>query len=316
MFHFLSKYNTILNMKKNIKVSIIVPVYNTAKYLHQCLDSIKNQSLREIEIICINDGSVDNSLEILNGYAKEDSRFIILSQKNQGQATARNKGIQISNGQFIGFVDSDDFIEHTMFEKLYKNATENNSDITMCCIKTLSDATGEIDQADPYMTLDLFPKELNNKVFNHSHTSDFIFRICVMPWNKIYKRDFLLKNNILFPEGLFFEDNVFFYSSFFQAKRISLIKQKLYIYRKASETSTTYGDDAKKLDFFEIFEIIESFLKENDFYTDLEDYYRTYKKNTLIYWYKKITNKKTKQEYFNKLTNLYNDIDQIMQTNL
>lgn len=294
-------------MNSNIKISIIVPVYNTAKYLHQCLDSLKNQTLSEIEIICVNDGSTDNSLEILNEYAKKDSRFIVIKQKNQGQSVARNLGIKTAKGQFIGFIDSDDYADHTMFEKLYLNALENDSDITMCSINVLNEKTGKLSSCDPYMTLDLFPDEFNNKAFKYTETSKFLFRICVTPWNKIYNRKFLLKEQLFFPEGLFFEDNVFFYSSFMQAQKISLIRDKLYFYRKSSETSTTMGDDRKKLDFFPIFEKIEEFLKEKDLYNEFEEYFNTHKKNTLIYWYKKLNNAKTKEEYQKKLTKQYND---------
>lgn len=292
-------------MKNNIKVSIIVPVYNTAKYLPKCLDSVKNQTLKDIEIICINDGSTDNSLDVLNKYSQEDSRFVILMQENQGQSVARNTGIKLAKGEYIGFVDSDDYIELTMFEKLYENANQNKADISMCCISTFDE--NNTYPNDPYMTLDLFPKEFEHKTFDFNSTSNFLFRICVTPWNKIFKKNFLLNNIIFFPEGLFFEDNVFFYESYFKAKKISLLKEKLYNYRKASSTSTTYGADIKKLDFYGIFEKIETILKDLNLYKEYKEYFSTHKKNTLIYWYKKLNDKKVKKEYAKRFKVIYNE---------
>lgn len=295
-------------MKNNIKVSIIVPIYNTGKYLPKCLDSLKNQTLQEIEILCINDGSTDNSLEILNRYKKEDSRFKIINQENQGQSVARNNGIKAAKGHYIGFIDSDDYADHSMFEKLYKNALEYNSDIAMCSITILNEKTGLLSASDPYMTLDLFPKEFEKRAFKYTETSDFIFRICVTPWNKIYKREFLSSKSIMFPNNLNFEDNVFFYETFMQADRISLTKEPLVIYRRESETSYTFGkQDNKKLDFFKVFDKIEEFLKEKNLYNEFEDYFQTYKKNTLIYWYKKLTTKQIKDEYQRKFNSLYNE---------
>ena len=294
-------------MKEKIKISIILPVYNTAKYLCLCLDSLKKQTLKDIEIICINDGSTDNSLDILKSYQENDSRFKILTQNNQGQSSARNRGIQEAKGEYIGFVDSDDYIEQTMFEKLYHNALINDSDITMCDINTFEDKEPIKFQNDPYMTLDLFSKEFDNITFNYSSTSKFLFRICVTPWNKVYKRNFLINYNISFPEGLFFEDNAFFLETHLKANKISIIREKLYNYRKVSTTSTMNGSDLKKLDFYKVFELMEDTLKKQNIYEKYKDYFLTHKKNTLIYWYKKLNDTNVKAEYSDKFKSLYDE---------
>ena len=116
---------------ENISLSIIVPVYNVENYLIRCLDSLVNQTLKEIEIICINDGSKDNSLNILEEYAKKDSRIIILNQENAGLSAARNAGMEIAKGEYIGFVDSDDWVDLDFFEKLYIAAKNNDCDIAV-----------------------------------------------------------------------------------------------------------------------------------------------------------------------------------------
>ena len=106
------------------KISIIIPVYNTEKYLHECLDSVINQTLKDIEIICIDDGSADNSYQVLQGYADKDSRFVILQQENKGAGRARNNGLKNATGEFVAFLDSDDYYaDNTVLEKLYNSAT-------------------------------------------------------------------------------------------------------------------------------------------------------------------------------------------------
>ena len=119
-------------MSKDIKVSIIIPVYNVEQYLPKCLDSIINQTLKDIEIICINDGSTDNSLSILKEYASKDDRMIIIDKENKGQGIARNLGIKKAKGKYIGFVDPDDWVDIQMFEKMYNQAQKLNSEIVIC----------------------------------------------------------------------------------------------------------------------------------------------------------------------------------------
>ena len=111
------------------KVSVIIPIYNTEKYLKECLNSVINQSLVDIEIICINDGSTDNSIEILNEFKKQDGRISVISQDNQGQAVARNKGLSLANGEYIYFMDSDDILDLTALEKVYSLSKENDLDL-------------------------------------------------------------------------------------------------------------------------------------------------------------------------------------------
>lgn len=290
-----------------MKISVIVPVYNTGKYLEKCLESLINQTLKDIEIICIDDGSSDNSPEILKKFAQKDGRIKIITQKNQGQSVARNAGVRGSQGEYIGFIDSDDWADLEMFEKLYSNAKTYDSDVAMCSINVFNAQTVEFTDKDPYMTLDLFDKSFENRAFNYRDVLGFLFRICVVPWNKIYKREFLTENDIFFPEGIFFEDNVFCTEVLIKSKSISIIKEPLVFYTRASETSTTTGDDVKKLDFFKVFELEEKLLKDAGLYEEIEDYFLETKKNTLIYWYKKLKDEKVKSEYYNRFIDLHKD---------
>lgn len=297
-------------MENNIKVSIIIPVYNTSMYIDKCLNSLISQTLKEIEVICVNDGSTDNSMEILQKFASIDKRVIIINQENQGQSVARNAGIKIAKGEYIGFIDSDDWADEKMFEKLYCNAKELDSDITMCSISVFDEKTGKFNTNDPYMTLNLFPRTFKDKAFNYKDCLDFLFRICVTPWNKIYKNNWLQEKSLKFQEGINFEDMIFSVGTLIKANRISLIDEPLVIYRKASQTSYSVGNyhqDYKKMDFFTVFEQIEKTLKENRVYDLFKDYFAFYKRNNLIYWYEKIEDKGVKKQYYKKLVKTYPD---------
>ena len=119
------------------KISVIIPVYNVERFLKKCLESVINQTLSDLEIICINDGSTDKSLSILNSFAQKDNRIIVINQDNQGQSCARNAGLSIATGKYIGFVDSDDWIDLDFYEKLYNTAKKYNADIAAAGIKRL-----------------------------------------------------------------------------------------------------------------------------------------------------------------------------------
>ena len=284
---------------EDIKVSIVVPVFNTSKYLRQCLESIINQTLRDIEIICVDDGSNDNSLNILKEYQQHDSRIKVLTQKHKKQGAARNYGISVASGEYIGFVDSDDWCELDMFEKLYKRAKETDSDITMCAVTTFNDNnSNEYSKSNTYANLDIFPKEFFNRVFSPTDTLDFFMDICVYPPNKIIRRELINSNNIKFPEGINnYEDGAFFFNTWFYASRISLIKFYGYYYRMYSDTSTSYSDDYNKLQIFKAFDEKQKILKCHGVYKKLSKNFKSCKRKNIILWGSKITNKPVKCLY-------------------
>ena len=180
--------------KNHISVSVIVPIYNVELFLADCLDSIVNQTLQNIEIIAINDGSTDRSAEILEQYAQKDKRIKVITQENKGLSAARNVGINEAQGEFISFVDSDDWIDPAFLEKLYQAATAQEADIACCGIYWYG-PEGKVTWIYEYpeASIALTLKEKLDK-----------FRIPV--WNKIYNRQKLIKNNLFFREGVRFED--------------------------------------------------------------------------------------------------------------
>ncbi len=174
------------------KVSVIIPVYNVEKYLQQCLDSIINQTLADIEIICINDGSTDSSLAILEEYAKKDARIKVINSENKGSSAARNIGMEAAKGDYIGFIDSDDWIDSNFYETLYNAAISKNADIA----RTFYDYNylDRVEEEKYFNDIVRAAVEKNRDLKINEHN--------VVIWNAIYKSELLKLNNIRFPEDL------------------------------------------------------------------------------------------------------------------
>ena len=187
-----------------VKVSVVIPFYNVEDYFEECISSIVNQTLDDMEIICINDGSADNSLKILEGYANSDNRIKIVSQENKGASASRNQGIKLSEGEYIYFMDSDDILELNALEELYKFSESNNLDILIFKMMSFNDETGE-KYAIKYYDMP-FLKPFNQKVFNYKDIGVDALRMAVSPPGKFFKRDLI--KPIEFLEGYIFEDNL------------------------------------------------------------------------------------------------------------
>ncbi len=251
------------------KISIIIPFQNVENYITKCLSSVVNQTLKDIEIICINDGSKDESYTIVEDFAKNDNRITILNtNKPSGQAHARNLGLKVASGEYIGFVDSDDWIELDMFEKMYNKAKSEYTDITMCQAKLYDDKTNEFSQTDYYDLKNL--EKFGNSVFSPYDAKDEILNINVVLWNKIYKREFLEQIGETFPEGYIYEDLPFFFGTFLKAKRINIIWESLYYYRRNRKFSTMQNADKKIYDRIPMVSLTYNKLKEAEFYKEKE----------------------------------------------
>lgn len=203
------------------KVSVIVPVYNVEKYLKRCLDSLINQTLSDIDIICINDGSKDSSLQILEQYAQKDSRIVIYNQENSGLSVARNTGLEHASGEYIGFVDSDDWVDLDFYEKLYNSAKNNNADIAV------ADFIREHQNKKP--------KRLKLKEEKIYTTPEDKFMICKVHregcvWNKIYRTEFIHSINLKFVPKMYYEDRDFTIRSLYFSKKLVTTPNTYYRY--------------------------------------------------------------------------------------
>ena len=256
-------------MKKPI-ISVIVPVYNVEKYLAKCLDTILAQTFSNIEIICVNDGSTDNSRKILAQYAQKDSRVKIVDKKNGGLSSARNAGMKVAQGEFYSFIDSDDWIDETMLEKMYKSMVSLNTDITVCAVHQYDETKQKIDDTNPYYTLGYFDECFDNKAFSYVETKPFLLDVCVMAWNKLYRKSFIDECQAEFPDGLIFEDGPFFFSIFFKTKRVSIVRDFLYYYRINRKGSIVQKAGKKFLNVIDVVELMYNKIKDIPDYEDVK----------------------------------------------
>ena len=228
----------IKNVDKNPLISIVVPIYNVEKYLTKCLESILNQTYKNIEIILVNDGSTDNSKKICEEYIKKDSRIILINKKNGGLSDARNKGIDKSTGEYITFIDSDDYIELDYIMSLYKGIQNNNIDLVISGHRVLYD-TGKIIEKKTCGNIVLSSKETLEKMLYDEGVD-----VCSV--NKLYKKN--LFDDIRFPKGREFEDSATTYKLIDKSKKIAIIDKITYNYSIRSDSITTKNFNPKKME--------------------------------------------------------------------
>ncbi len=221
-----------------VKISIIIPVYNCEKYLSECLKSLITQTLEDIEIICINDGSSDNSSDILNKFSQQDSRIKIINQANQGVSAARNVGISSSAGEYIMFLDGDDFYSKDACQKAYETIKKTNSDIGIFAHNELKGS--KISDSNVNKKI--------QKIVNGKITPDY-WRFQTFCWDKIYKSEFIKHNGIVFPTGIkTAEDGIFSLCCLFNKPKYCFINEALIAYR-ITKGSATGNTQAIKNDF-------------------------------------------------------------------
>lgn len=243
------------------KVSIIVPVYNVEQYLHECLDSVVNQTLHDIEIICINDGSTDESLKILREYEQKDERIKVISKPNSGYGHTMNVGLDNATGEYIGIVESDDYVALNMYETLYKYAKKHNVDLIKADFYSFT-----VERDKPklvYRDLSYGQKQYYHKVLNPSKHLK-IFRFMMNTWSGLYKSAFLNKYNIRHNEtpGASYQDNGFFFQTFCRASQIYFLDRPLYRHRWDNPQSSINNKN-KVYCMKDEYDFIKDFLNKN-----------------------------------------------------
>ena len=242
------------------KISVILPVFNEEGYIRKAIESVLSQSLTDFELIIVNDGSNDSTLDIINSF--NDDRIILINQQNQGPGASRNNALKIAGGDYVMFLDGDDFYLSDSLKTAYGEITSKGCDISIFqIIKYDGDGYSE----NSWFNLDNFPEEFETRVFNPHDCRDFLFDISVSAAQKIFRRDFLENINARFPEGIYFEDMPFFFYTFLKAKRVSIIKRHLYVRRK-HEGSITESVDSKFLDTVPAGQILMDIFIENGWY--------------------------------------------------
>ena len=236
------------------KISIVVPVYNVEKYVDRCLMSLVTQTLQDIEIIIVNDGSQDKSVEIIEKYLKENpTKIKYYEKKNGGLSSARNYGIEYATGEYIAFLDSDDYVETNMYEEMYNLAKKENADMVEC------DFIWEWE----------FGKKIFDKRREYKTKEDMMKKPRVIAWNKIYKREILNKNKIRFPDGLIYEDLEFFLKLLPHLNIISYIN-KYFVHYTQREDSIINKQTEKIENIFKILDNIFDYYKVQNIYYKYE----------------------------------------------
>lgn len=244
---------------KNVKVSVIVAAYNIEDYIEKCLESLINQTLKEIEIIVVNDGSKDQTQEEILKYSKKDERIILINQQNKGLIEARKTGLSIAKGEYILFVDGDDWLELNALKILYENATQNNSDIVLYHAYRAYDSRKEIFKC------------FNNEREICSLKTLLLGNIAPTIWSKFIKLDYIKLNNIPFPSNISFaEDLATVTSLFIFNPKVSIIDMPLYNYYQRSN-SITKQIDSKVLEIDEAFNFIKKTLQTHEIYLENKD---------------------------------------------
>lgn len=236
-------------------ISIIVPVYNVKKYIRKCIDSIIAQTYKNVEIILVDDESNDGSERICEQYKEMDKRIRVIHKKNGGLSSARNCGLEIANGQYIEFVDSDDWIEKNYTEVLYKTLKKYNADLSICGIKMCYDRKCS---KMPWFGKD---QSYEKEVAMEYLVGDKI--ISSHAWNKLYKKE--LFNSIRFPDGKLYEDVRIMHNIFCKCKKIGITKEYLYNYRQREASITTENNFKNKIEYIEAFEKRYNDLKNTKF---------------------------------------------------
>lgn len=236
------------------KVSVIVPIYNVERFVKRCLDSLVNQTLQEIQIILVNDGSTDESGNIAKEYAsKYTNKIIYLEKENGGLSDARNFGMRYAEGEYIAFLDSDDYVENTMYEEMYNKALQENSDYVECDFLWEYPDKIKVDKRIPY-----------------SNKKEMLTNVRVVAWNKLIKREILEKNNISFPKGLRYEDIEFTYKLIPYLNKVSYV-DKEFVHYVQRNNSIANVQNERTAEVFTIFDNIIKYYQEKGFYEEYKE---------------------------------------------
>ena len=239
----------------DIKISVIVPVYNSGRYLKQCLDSICAQSFKDFEVICVDDGSTDNSMSILSEYAKKDKRFVIVSQEHKGVSAARNNALERARGNYIAFIDSDDYVKKNFLWALYSTADDTGADIVACELAYDKDGRKK---ANNYISRQTF--KVKEPLFSTYQDKSRFVKSRVIS-NKLFSAKLINRNNISFVEDLKYgEDTYFLFVASMLASSIALTRKTVYYFRINSSAST-YDAFNKEI----VFDLIKSLDNINNY---------------------------------------------------
>lgn len=234
------------------KVSVIVPVYNVEKYITRCLTSLVNQTIDDSEIILVNDGSIDNSEQIIRQFKKDYKNIIYVKKENGGLSSARNFGLIYATGEYVAFLDSDDYVDRTLYQKMYEKAKATNSDFVECDFIWKYPNHEKIDVG-----------------FRYKDKKEMFEKARVVAWNKLIKREIIINKKIEFPVGLYYEDVEFFYKLLPYINNFSFVEEPL-IYYVQRDNSIVNKQDSRTKQIFKVLDNVIDYYKKIGLYSEYE----------------------------------------------
>lgn len=285
------------------KVSVVVPVYNVEKYLEQCLDSLKNQTLKDIEIICIDDGSTDSSGEICDRYAQNDARIKVIHKANSGYGDSINKGIELAQSKYVGILESDDFADNKMYESLWSLAEQFQADnVRSSWYEYYTDTNLAIN-------VGTIPPKFAHKVitFRDYHT---ILKNKTMIWGGIYRKDFLISNNIkcLTTPGASFQDTSFNFKTLTLAKRL-VLTEKPYVYYRKDNINSSVKNPGKVYFICDEYNEITKFLNEHPDIKEVVNYRKLINEYNNYVWNLLRISEELRPEFVEKFAQIFQAYD-------
>ena len=283
-------------------ISIIVPVYNTDQYLSQCLHSILNQTYMDLEVICIDDGSTDQSFGILQKFASQDSRMKVFRQENQGQGKARNNGLLHASGEFVIFLDSDDWFEPDFLDGMIKEARHTEADITICCSDEFDTNTRKFGNGSWMLKKELLPKS----TFVPEEVANSLFQFTYgWAWDKLYRMDFIQREKLNFPDLPNSEDLVFVFASLALASKITVLDQ-VWIHHRICRGSSVSNSRYKSPEatFHALLQLKNRLLKEKK-YDIFKASFQNWSMEFLIWNAANMGNISSQKSYIGKLKKIW-----------
>lgn len=279
-------------------VSVIIPVYNTEKNIEQCVRSVMNQTLRSIEIICVDDGSTDGSLDILRRLAEEDKRISVITQKNAGAGTARNKGLAQAQGRYLSFLDADDFFEPDMLEAAYTQARKDDAELVLFRADFYNDQEQSYSPCIYSLRMHMLPQ---NRPFAGVDVQQDIFKTVVgWAWDKLFLADFVRENELRFQEQRTTNDMLFVFSALAKAQRITTVDRVLAHQRRNAGATLSVTREKSWMCFYHALVALKMQLEKFGLYERFEQDYMNYALHFSL-WNLDTLKKQTKKKLYNQL---------------
>lgn len=291
-----------------MEVSVIIPTYNCGKFLKDSIGSLLRQSFGDFEIIVVDNKSTDNTVQTVKEFMKQDKRISLIElDENLKQGIARNIGVDAAKGEYIMFVDGDDKTAPDFIEKMYNKIKKDDADMTICRWAPFDNNTGIVNHKHGYANFHRLPEKYRNESFTWRDIKEELFSQSNVPWDKIYKKSFLIDEEVKFPGGMFFEDNVFSFDAYMKAEKITILDECLIYYRVNRKQAVTARCDETFYDYLKIFECIKNNLGKQGCWQEMKYHFINYKVRSLFWWWKKIK-LKYKKTFFEMIKKDYIDM--------